>query len=1548
MDAARKPGALAMRPFAAAGKAIGYGALFVLLLCVGVLLHVDVPVARKLAAKEVSDGLATLFEGKIVLEHVDDLGVKGVRGADAYVTAPDGTKVIVAHGLRARIDAMALVRTILAGKGVIGVFDIEIDDATVVLDEDATGVPKIARAFTFAKPLPPPDGKQPPFKVELVRIHLRHVWLHGHITGAPLLDGDADNVQGSVRAAADGARVEVTHVDLTTRGAPANANAVGVVTGYVVLPSARGAMLGLGGTFDGLVGQVAAHGRLDLDGNDWSAAADVPLVDAAKVRAMLPTAPLYAPLALHAEASGPLDTLHIKARANLGASTVDASALLTLGKDLTVKGHVDATDVDIRNFAPTAPASRLGTSADVELHAQSGQPMLGSYTLTTPVGSVDGATIPATDLRGTFEQRSSSGAGDPGFAATATGKILEPGAPTDVTLSFHPGKGGGSIDVNAHTVVASLGGVRRIGWVGAGRADVVTKGVMTIAATPRFDANVRATVNGFRRDELRVEQATISGHAAGTFTAPAFEATVDATNVREERFTWNHASATASGSPANFGVTVSAHGVDTPSVEGHATVGVGAVTTITDADVTLRRRTTAMQARVAKVRIGRDLLDVHDAELTGVGEPLRGSLTNQGGVLTLQALSAGLNLHDVAYLFRADDHLKQGVVAFAVDARTTGGHGDGAARFNVTGLTWDEQQGIAVSGEVTLHGRDLNGRATATVAGLGNLHVNEATIHVGGKGPLLQSSWRSSWGDVSLDGSVDIPSAVALLPANTLPPVDLSGTLDFAVHTSRASATDDAPSLAVTLQTRRLLAARKPAWELRGVDVTADVTLNGGSGKLSARATDVLGTLVTVEVESKDLPYAALIGPDSVSALMQQPMTAHVHVPPRELATLPLLVRPAWVRGFLELDATARGPALAPTIALDASARAATFTAMPDAKPMDLAVHGTYGAKVADLAVDVSSPLESYLHLTAHANADLGVFVTGKIDPAWNGSAKATLVHFPLGAIADLSDLDIGGRVSGEVEVTRYHDDARATAKLEANRLTIGRTRFSKVVVEAAYDGNMLDAHARFDEKDGFAELTGKMAMGWGRELRPKPAPLDALSLTVAAKHLQASFLEPVLASTVDELDGLIDGDARLELALGKQPTMSGNVLLHDARVVPSATGEELHGVNAKVTLAQDGTLALTDLVALGTTGKVTGSGGAHLAGVSLTDATLKLAIAKKDALPLSLGGSVLGSGYGGLSLTAATSASGNTKVKIDVPEFHVELPEVTPRAVQDLEPPPDNLHVGVYTGTHEFKVLGRTRDHVAQKKAGESPRTLEVAIRLGNVDVSRGTDLRAALGGETTMEIADKTTMRGQITLKSGKLDVQGKPFEIQKGTATFVGDPQNPEVNLTASWKAADGTEVFADYIGPLKTGKVVLRSEPPRPQNEIVSLILFGSSDGAQSTPYAQQQTSDPTTTVGSAVGGFATGGLNEGIDKLTGMDISTKIDTSQANPRPEVELRIARDLSLQIAFVLGTPPPGTNQDTTYATIDWRFFRNWSLATTFGNLGSSMADILWRYRY
>jgi hypothetical protein len=79
------------------------------------------------------------------------------------------------------------------------------------------------------------------------------------------------------------------------------------------------------------------------------------------------------------------------------------------------------------------------------------------------------------------------------------------------------------------------------------------------------------------------------------------------------------------------------------------------------------------------------------------------------------------------------------------------------------------------------------------------------------------------------------------------------------------------------------------------------------------------------------------------------------------------------------------------------------------------------------------------------------------------------------------------------------------------------------------------------------------------------------------------------------------------------------------------------------------------------------------------------------------------------------------------------------------------------------------------------------------------------------------------------------------------------------------------------------------------------------------------------------------------------VTANVDTSQsANPRPEVEVQIAKDISVQIAVVLGVPPPGVNPDHTLLTVDWRFLSKWSLASTVGDAGTTIFDLLWQKRY
>ena len=280
------------------------------------------------------------------------------------------------------------------------------------------------------------------------------------------------------------------------------------------------------------------------------------------------------------------------------------------------------------------------------------------------------------------------------------------------------------------------------------------------------------------------------------------------------------------------------------------------------------------------------------------------------------------------------------------------------------------------------------------------------------------------------------------------------------------------------------------------------------------------------------------------------------------------------------------------------------------------------------------------------------------------------------------------------------------------------------------------------------------------------------------------------------------------------------------------------------------------------------------------------------------------------------------------------------------------NVRVGVYRDHERFVMLPLEAKDVQRADAKPAdPSRIDVDIRLGKVRVSRGSQLRVNLSGNPKVTVANgETSLSGRIEIASGWIDVQGKKFEIEKGTVTFNGEsPPDPTVVATAGWTAADGTRVYADFIGPVTTGKITLRSEPARPKNEILAIVLFGTADGANPQPAAPGAAPDGTTKAAVGIGGgLVAQGLTEALEDLAGIQATARIDSTQANnPRPEIEFQLSPKVSIAFSHVIGTPPIA-EPDKNFANLEYRFHRNWSLDTTFGDRGTALLDAIWQKRY
>ncbi len=1510
--------------------------LGIVTLAAAAVIVVNLPWGRRFAVQKINATLAPMFKGQIVVERVGRLGLDGADGLDAHIIAPDGTVVLAARGASARVHPIALLRSLLRRQGdlVIEVSDVDVRSLEVNLDTDSAGVLEVQTAFDPRRPAPgaaPSQGR--PLLLAFPSVALRHGWVHGRMKGAPAIDADLDGLQGSVRVPPDGLAIDVSRVDLRTRGMPQGADAQGRIEAHLVMPSKTGADLGVSGAYEGGFGGIPTTANVSLDGDRLDAMVDVPEVAPGPVHALAPFVALRHAVHAHVEAHGVLAALAVSARLATGPSTIDATGQIAVTGARSASVRVDATHLDLGGVSSTAPRSDLTASIDIRAR-EAGGLFCGEYVIAIAPGLVGRQAVPAATLRGGFEQL------ERGFRAdTATSVIA---LPADLGLQGH--------------------------------AALQASATVTLAEPPTLEASAHAVLEGLDRPGLHADAARLDARASGRLDDPQLDTTLQATGLRVAGRAFPQGSAAIAGTPSRATVAASLAGdPGASSVQARAIVDVAGPLRVEDADIDLRRGPRALHAHVDRVRMAGADVDVEGALLEGVGSPTRATVRVRPGSLAVQSDSNGIDLGTLGYVLGEERALRKGRVSYVVDitARPNGLSGtavvdlDNACFLGVDGLTGHVDTRMA--------GRAVRGAVQLRADGIGTIHVDPMNIELAGEEPLAQASWRRASGEVKLTGELDLAKLMEVLPADASPLAGASGKLMITGHIERKAASDALPEVTLGLETSglvfetrgapdvsngRTVVVAAPRTTESGVDVSLNLEANGpaNSGSVKASLFDTNGAIVSIVATSTAIPYSELTSTRTPlrERMLSVPFKARVAMPSRGLDRMPGALRLDGATGTADLTVAVEGTALEPRVTLQGGIHSLRLVGSRTTGPIEAEITGKYDGSVADATVRVTraavaGPAGELLRAVAHGSARIAEILRGG-EATWDGSASATLAGFPLAMIPPLSDRRVHGTASGELELTGLHRDARAKIDLDVDDLRVGKQKYGQIHLASRYDGRAVAADMHFDQGQGKADANASLALRWGAALVPSPDPDGASHASLTARQLRLGFVAPFIQSAADAFDGSLDADTHVNLEPGKKPVMSGTLALRDGVVGLVSLGQELHAVTGNVVFAPEGIVRLQDASASATAGKVTAVGVARLDGTSLVGAEVDLQILKRDAMPLDVEGSDLGAVYGKFVVKLATAADRATTVSVDVPSLNVRLPDASTHSVQDLGDSPGSDHIGTYATPGRFVTLSMDGHQVAQAAGNEAAGPpLVVNVHVGDAQIARGTDVRVNLTGNLTARVEKKTTMTGQITIRRGRLDVQGKSFEIEPGgTATFTSDPSNPEIKVTAGWTAEDGTRVLADYVGPLKTGKVTLRSEPARPQNEIVALIAFGTADGSESTPYQSSSPTDPGVQAGTTVGGFATSGLSKGLDKLTGLDITAKIDTSQPNPRPEVEVQVARNISLELSVVLGTPPPGTNEDTTYATVDWRFHKHWSLATTFGNMGSSIADVLWRRRY
>ncbi|MGR3762001.1 translocation/assembly module TamB domain-containing protein [Roseobacteraceae bacterium NS-SX3] len=193
----------------------------------------------------------------------------------------------------------------------------------------------------------------------------------------------------------------------------------------------------------------------------------------------------------------------------------------------------------------------------------------------------------------------------------------------------------------------------------------------------------------------------------------------------------------------------------------------------------------------------------------------------------------------------------------------------------------------------------------------------------------------------------------------------------------------------------------------------------------------------------------------------------------------------------------------------------------------------------------------------------------------------------------------------------------------------------------------------------------------------------------------------------------------------------------------------------------------------------------------------------------------------GELAYSGALSSNSRLSGRIDVGETNINLAAAGGSVTS--APIPPIRHVNEPAAVRAT----RARAGLLEQGGGAAPViALDVLVNAPNRIFARGRGLRAELGGAILVRgTAANPAPSGQIGLIRGSFDIFGRRLNLDEGRITLVGDLK-PYLLFRSSASTAEGTASL-ELSGRIDSPEIKVTSEPPRPSEEALALLLFGDS-------------------------------------------------------------------------------------------------------------------------
>ena len=1484
---------------------LGILASVILLLAIA-LISLDSGPVRGLIVSQTNSALETMFRGRLTIDRIGHVDLGGVKDVDLEIRDAGGKTVVRARNAEVSLAWPRLVYDAVRGGSeplLVHVRRASVADLQVWLLDDGTGTPTLAHAFDPQKPSPPSQG--PGARVVVDEIAVASSKIRGALAGPGPIDADLTRLKASLTNDARGTTLGVPSVEFDARRIP----------------------------------QVErVRGRLDARAF-FAAGAEKSRISA-KVEAEATGTKAVA------RVDGPFDDLLLELEAQREAASLRAKGRFRNdGRVPELEARVEAQDVDVSQVVPEGPKTAVSLNADAKLRFEDSG-LRGKVNAKTGAESrFESYALPAVTLEAELTVPKSG-------PTTADGqvKIAEPGAETSAEFAVRAGPSGVVVEAQSRTelrdsqrLAVLSGGLRA-----SGPLEITAK---YDSAADRLEARGELAARNVRHPAVQSRSVNLVAEARGSVKAPRLSATVTASQITVADRTLTSAKLDASGTTERLDVRARIAGKDPESLELQATLVPNSkelvrnvVASLSNPGAKLELRARALRAADGKIAVDNLTIDgAGHAELSAVyGRTLEKLELTARGLEPVKALSV-FGIHtdikearvDLDASLRGRGKLPEGKVTGAVRRVSLGKFQNGTAD-----LSLELEKGKLTGSLAVALGEGANARVT----------MQELTT----RGPLSEvADLRNLSGALSIVGDIDLKRVAPLFPIAGVERATGRVQLDAAIDAQRGQGP---PKARLAVKSHKLLVvgqrqdlantsdprlARETApWTLRGMDLYLDARIDEGGGRVQARLFDEHGTLLDLSAKMAGLS----LSPERLgsAALKSSPFEADLRVPGRALERLPTPIRPNDLRGAIAVDVRAKGTFADPKVeALVTLAHFGPVNEREDPRGLGIFVEANYSRTEGSVRVQADGRRGRVIALDSRWQGDVAEL--GKATEVYSpvrGSLTADITEFPLAVVPILRDRQVRGRVSGRVKLEDFGTNARLSLELETRKLRVEQLVLERLKARLGTDGKRIELEATLDGAGGSAGARVSTGFVWGKKSVPEVD--QNLEGSLFAKKLRLAAFAPIVAGSVSELDGRLDAQFSAKM-VGGTPQLNGRATLNGGVIQLPALGQQFHGIRGTVEITP-GRVRIPELRARALSGGFRASADARLDGVVPVSFDGQVEIAEDDKMPLTIEGESVGDAWGKVEARyRRDQRARESRLQIDVKRLHVELPELTPQGIQDLDQD-ERIRVGYRRRDGEFAAIPlQPIEEEAAPAEGPAEKTV-IGVNLGEVSIKKGQQANVTLTGRLQATLGNELDVRGRIDTRRGTLDISGKKFEIERGSVSFTGGkPDNPTISAVARYDSPAGYTVYAEYTGTAQQGKLRLSSDPPLSQDEILTLLLFGTPEGS----FGAGSGDSLSTAVGVA-GGTAAQGLNRALANVTDLDVSARIDTSTGAPRPELVVQLTPRVSARVTQALGEPAPGQSPDRTFLTVEFRFARAWSLSTMVGDKGASAVDLIWRNRY